>query len=125
MDALWKNVKGIDAYIRGAFSRHFDTIVENAKTQVKRIKDIAAKFKAQGVDLKKEFKKLEGEPDELDEAAVSGKDRAQAKGEDKDSVEDDEEDDLYEDETGWLGTIWNGITWPFRKVWSAISSLWS
>lgn len=110
MDALWKNVKNIGNYLRGKFLMHFDSLIEDAKSHVARVKSVVEEFKEKGIDLKKQFKKLD-EDEELD----------QELDEEKQSEEDDDE---YYEEVGWLNYIWSGITWPFRMIWGWISSLW-
>ncbi|MFC1842474.1 hypothetical protein ACFLYU_02345 [Candidatus Dependentiae bacterium] len=127
MDALWKNVKGIDNYIKGAFSRHFDSIIEDAKTNVDRIKKIAKEFKDKGIDLKKQYQELVNPLRQAQDDRVEAPEVAipvQVDKEQEVSKEKLDQEDLEEStDVGWIGTIWNIITWPFRKVWGAISSL--
>jgi len=105
MDSLWKNIKSIDAYIRGKFSRHFDTVIENAKSQVEKIKTVASAFKDKGIDLKKQFAGREEKPTEK-------------KPEKPEAIRQSQDDlEQKEEPVGWLGSIWNVITWPFKKFW--------
>jgi len=117
MDTFWTNVKDINGYINGAFKNHFNSVVRNAKAQVDRLKTAADAFKQKGVDLKKQFDKIQ-EEEEAEERGPEEKTEL-----DQDQDEENEEA-LHPDQVGWFGSIYNAITWPFRKIWSLISSLW-
>jgi len=130
MDSLWKNIKSIDAYIRGKFLRHFDTVIENAKTQVERIKNVAAAFKDKGIDLKKQFAKYANGAPKPEKKALEKKEPAlrpfdklrageqdERKKDEKPEEKKTDEEEIEEEPVGWLGSIWNAITWPFRKFW--------
>lgn len=120
MDALWQNVKSIDEYIKNAFSNHFDLIIENANSQVTRIKGAFDKFKDKGLDLKKKYKELFVKKDdkELEQEKIKAE-AAEA------AAKAEEEQKALEQEVGTFGLIWNGITWPFRTFWDFITSFWS
>jgi len=142
MDALWENVQGIASYLNGAFLRHFDGLVETTKKQTGRIKNIAKDLKKKGVDLEKRFEKMQAQAlrDASKDAPQDDRGRVEKEmpGREKSGVETkdekqqvasdeyDEQEDLEQDnqEVGWFGSIVNTITWPFRKVWGWISSLW-
>jgi len=122
MASLWRNIKSIDGYIRGKFSRHFDTVIENAKTQVERIKGIAADFKNKGLDLKKQFAAYGQDSDGTQQPAIA-KDKEDELRDDQgqdDQIEESEQDDEPQ-QVGWLGYIWSVITWPFRWFWGLFS----
>jgi len=119
MKTLWQNIKDIDGYIKGVFTNHFNSVIENANRQVSRIQDAAAAFKAKGVDLNQQYEQIEAEERGFRKPSDQVKGR-----ENKELQEDDDDDDEQEIEVGFLGTIWNIITWPFRIVWNLISSLW-
>jgi len=147
MDALWKNVKGIISYINGAFLQHFDLLVESAKTQTERIKNIATDLKTKGIDLEKQFEKIQAE--EALRRAQDVRSRAEKEKvskpkveslrpgikmpaqddrgllEKEESEEEAQDKDDRKEPKGWFGTIVDGITWPFKKAWGWISSLWS
>lgn len=118
MDALWQNVKSIDEYIKGAFSNHFDSIIENANSQVNRIKEMSAKFKEKGVDLKKKYKEiiLKKGPSEKEKQEAA---KAQAEKEAKEAEE------KAAQERGMLGKILDAIAWPFKKAWGFFTSFWT
>ena len=120
MDALWQNVKSIDEYIKDAFSNHFDLIIENANSQVDRVKGTFDKFKDKGLDLKKKYKELFVKKDnkELEKEKIEAEAAAAA-------AKAEEEKEALEQEVGIFGSIWNGITWPFRTFWDFITSFWS
>lgn len=123
MDALWQNVKSIDGYIKDPFAKHFDLIIENANTQINRIKDTIEKFKTIGLDLKKKYKELFIKKDaktiEQEKAKAKAEADAAAAAEAKAALEAEEA------KTGIFGTIWNGVSWPFVSFWELVSSMWS
>jgi len=107
MDTFWKNVQKIDSYISGAFSNHFNSIVQNASDQVNRLKTAADAFKSKGVDLKKQFEKIQEEEESFEKETPEMKEK--------------EAEAMEEKEVGWFASIWNTITWPWRKIWSLVS----
>jgi t-SNARE complex subunit (syntaxin) len=115
-----QNVKSIDEYIKDAFSNHFDLIIENANSQVDRVKGTFDKFKDKGLDLKKKYKELFVKKDnkELEKEKIEAEAAAAA-------AKAEEEKEALEQEVGIFGSIWNGITWPFRTFWDFITSFWS
>ncbi len=113
MKTLGQNIKDIDGYIKGPFTNHFNSVIDNANKQVNRIQDSAEAFKSKGVDLKEQYEQFE------EEARGIRKPKPIVDKENELEEEDEEE------QVGFFGTIWNVITWPFRTIWSLISSLWS
>jgi hypothetical protein len=59
VDAAWRNVKAIHAYLDQDLKRYFDQLVTNAKEQVDRIKIAMQTLKEKGIDVKHSFEQIE------------------------------------------------------------------
>lgn len=59
MDAIMKSIQDIDAYIKGAFSQHFQALSNSAKEHVERVKTAVKTLQERRIDLKIEAEKLE------------------------------------------------------------------
>jgi len=114
MDHLWSHVKNVYGYIKGKFTAHFNNIISNAKQQADRIKKAAADLKSAGIDLRQQYAKLE--------RGVVPKPVKKKVEPVKKEVPKEE---VQEEPVGWFASIFNAITWPFRKLWGAVSSLWT
>lgn len=119
IDALWQNIKNIEEYINGAFSSHFDSLIEATNTNTKRIKETSDKLKESGFDLAKKYREI----------IVEKETKKQEKTQEQIDAEAEEiakkEKELQEQQVGVFGSILNSIKWPFIKAWEWVSSFWS
>lgn len=75
VDAAWRNVKAIHAYLEQDLKRYFDQLVTNAKEQVDRIKIALQTLKEKGIDVKHSFEQIEEQQPVESEAERAEKER--------------------------------------------------
>ena len=61
MEAILKNVKGIEEYIQGPYTRYFDELAQKAQDEIDHIKSTVEQLKEKGIDLTKKVEEYEQE----------------------------------------------------------------
>lgn len=113
MDTYLSNIKAINNYIQGAFTQHFNEIINTIKQNVDRIKNAMSSLKEKGIDLRKQVKILE----EQELALIQKKEEREPVR--SKQVEADSE--AEEEPQGWFSWILTSIANFFSGIWDLIA----